>query len=164
MTKNCYNYTLQGCEATIQDQSLMAGMGSFCMTFSNVNDAIGWCVEVQNELLKLPLPDSLQHCADAEGKLLIKVNENRSDILKEWDDEQRRQVETAQQKYNERRGSQVLLDGLRVRMGVHTQKSRTLVNPITNRNTYREADVEMIAFITAQAHGGQVTHASFNNV
>ncbi len=160
---NCYNYLLQGCEANIQDQSLMAGMGSFCMTFLNVNDAIGWCIEVQNELLKLPLPDALQHCADAERKQ-IKVNENRSDILKELDEEQRRQVETAQQKYNEQRGSQVLLDGLRVRMGVHTQKSRALVDPITNKNTYREADVEMIAFITAQAHGGQVTLASFNNV
>ncbi len=115
-------------------------MGSFCMVFPTAENAIGWCEEVQNELLKLPWPHTLlEHFA---AKELIEDKERAHTTTK----------------------SKVLFKGIRIRMGVHNIPSGVLsVDSLTRRLGYKWEDVELVACIAALAHGGQVQQTLYSH-
>ncbi len=108
------------------------------MVFPTGENAIGWCEEVQNELLKLPWPYTLlEHFAAKE------------------------QIEEKERAHTTTKGK-VLFKGIRIRMGVHSIPSGVLaVDPLTQRLGYKWEDVELVACIAALAHGGQVQRAQY---
>ncbi len=160
---------LQGYEAIVLKKRFTPGMGSFCVAFENAEDAIGWCTEVQNELLKVSWPESLakhltvdQNRNDEEQQqeiaLMPEVLENPAKIGPKMDHaiipgENDRMSQTAKQKDDD----EALRKGIRVRMGVHLEKSSSfVVDPITRTHAHNGTDVNVVACMATLAHGGQV--------
>ncbi len=163
---------MQGHEAIVLNKRITPGMGSFCMAFEKAEDAIGWCTEVQNELLKVTWPESLvKHLTmdnpndeeQQEVALMAGVLENSADIGPKMDHdiipEKDRMSKTAKQeeKENDKAGH----NGIRIRMGVHCGvPSSFLVDPITKKHAYNGTDVDLAACIATLAHGGQVIYCA----
>ncbi len=151
-------------------------MGSFCMAFEKAEDAIGWCTEVQNELLKVSWPESLvKHLTmdnsndeeQQEVALMAKVPENSADIGPKMDHgtipEKDRMSKTTKQE--EKKNDKAGRKGIRVRMGVHCGvPSSFLVDPITRKHAYNGKDVDLAACMVTLAHGGQVIYCTLINL
>ncbi len=102
------------------------GEGSFCMAFQKTAQAVMWCEEAQQELVRSERwPEQLLSHPGAAV---------------EWGDTDDR----------------VIFKGLRVRMGIHVGTPRLVRDPMTRRVEYAGPCVDIAARITALTHGGQV--------
>ncbi len=105
-----------------------SGEGSFFMAFQETSNALEWCQEVQQELIKAEWPEALlEHPGASE----------------EWASTENR----------------LIYRGLRVRMGVHVGKPKQVRDSMTRKMEYLGPCVNVVAYITAMAHGGQVMGA-----
>jgi class 3 adenylate cyclase len=126
-----------------------SGEGSFCMAFQSASDAVAWCSEVQQALLRVEWPEALlEHPGAAE----------------EWGDTDDRYLVSRAfpsafpDRRLTKRGTcdRVLYKGLRVRMGVHMGTPRVVRDPMTRRVEFIGPVVNAAARITAMTHGGQI--------
>ncbi len=96
------------------------------VAFFSAIDAILWCLEVQQQLNDSVWPDDL--LTQPGGKKETAPNNNE----------------------------EVVFNGIRVRMGIHTGAPNCRRNPVTGRMDYFGPDVNRSARVSDTAHGGQV--------